>query len=553
MVPNIRISGDPAAQYVQMRPLDRDVSSAASLQKARHWWVQECHARHGDQCNNLGPSILPTRVVEVGHPGDAPTLYISDLQKPRIEQYVALSYCWGGPQSATLCHRTLHDWSSGKPLTDLPKTIQDAITVTRALGIRYLWVDSLCIVQDDIEDRTREIGKMCEIYERAYVTISAASARSSQDGILYKRDIPQSCQPVYKVRLRCPDGRLGVISFVQLDWEYSPTDEPIHQRAWTLQEAVLSPRMLIFDSRQLRWVCRSVKDSNGWYDWGSGASLRLIKFGKDPWEPTGSMTSWRDIVESYTSRALSVSGDKLPAIAGVAQRYGDLTQYKYLAGLWEEHLVSDLLWEKHETKNKDLIDTWDHRPRPLQYRAPSWSWASIDGAVEWRATYWNRYFDREHIVIDVLDCSTHLVTQAAPYSSVNGGHITIQGRLAPVFLTEGGSCLSLPPASGGGRIPGTIRDAAEHIPEIAQEMCEPPRSPVLCLEVVVRPSNSDYKDMPIEFYLIVGLLLVPAATNYSRVGLLWAEIRLEPRLASDCPYDRWREHFDQHSQTITII
>jgi hypothetical protein len=156
----------------------------------------------------MEPSLfmLPTRLIDVTPTN--PTLHITRHGEPG--HYAALSHCWGGPQQGQTTRATLKAWTGGIPISDLPQTILDAVIVTRKLGLHFLWVDSLCIIQDDPEDQGMEISRMSQIYRQAYVTIVAASATNCNEGFLHVRS-PSSASITVKLPYRCPDGTLGSI------------------------------------------------------------------------------------------------------------------------------------------------------------------------------------------------------------------------------------------------------------------------------------------------------------------------------------------------------
>jgi hypothetical protein len=174
------ILGDPAARYILNRPPVSEIASESSLAAARVW-LETCHREHTKCSKDKG--VLPTRVLDVGT--------MSGNEKLRLRasagekgRYVALSYCWGSKKFVTLNQATLAAFEAEIDITTLPKTIHDAIQVTRSLGIPYLWVDSLCIVQDSPEDMEKELSKMSEIYMKASVTLSAASANDSSQTLI---------------------------------------------------------------------------------------------------------------------------------------------------------------------------------------------------------------------------------------------------------------------------------------------------------------------------------------------------------------------------------
>lgn len=149
-------------------------------------WIDQCVEGH-EKCSLPDTTPLPTRILDVGLGDETadPVLLVSQGKRAR---YACLSYCWGQErQPVVLANNTLSSLCQGIPLGTLLQTIQDAITTTRRLGLRYLWVDSLCIIQDSAEDKAVEISRMDEIYRQGFVTISAASGGDYKSGFLQKR------------------------------------------------------------------------------------------------------------------------------------------------------------------------------------------------------------------------------------------------------------------------------------------------------------------------------------------------------------------------------
>lgn len=173
-------------------------------------------------------------------------------------EYAALSYCWGEEQPQKTVKDNLKKRVAGFSLSELPKTIRDAVEVTRRLKLQYIWVDSLCIIQDDQDDKAQELGAMHRIYECAALLISAAMARDSEKGLFGRA---QRAKETYVVQYRCPDGQLGNVLF-QNPSENGATFESVHYRGWTMQEHLLSNRILTYGRFGLRWSCRT----KSWFD-----------------------------------------------------------------------------------------------------------------------------------------------------------------------------------------------------------------------------------------------------------------------------------------------
>ena len=193
---------DHAAAYVSARPTETAVSTSSAMTQIQRW-LDACklHA----ECAPQGRKELPARLIDVGATSalDIPRLYIPDGQ---CGHYAALSYCWGGAQSGALKRNNLVQYCQALDLHNISQSIKDAIKVVKGVGLRYLWVDAICIIQDSDEDKVQQIAKMHEIYHNALFTISAVSASTAQDGFLN----PQ-CKdvPTYKIPFRCQMGDLG--------------------------------------------------------------------------------------------------------------------------------------------------------------------------------------------------------------------------------------------------------------------------------------------------------------------------------------------------------
>jgi hypothetical protein len=236
---------------VKIRKLPRDLGSEDSM-----FMVTELL----DECTNMHPlckapqtTSLPTRVLDVGTIIDNKIfLLISEDRKAR---YAALSYCWGGQQEIVANEGSWEVMTQGIALSVLPKTIQDAVTVTRRLGLQYLWVDALCIKQDSEEDWASESSKMGDIYGNATITIAAAGGSTCNTGC-FIQDSSNTARLLDKIRLCLPDRSIGTISLdVQIN--LNPQKDPLNQRAWALQERLLSPRLLTYGSGKLLWQCQT--------------------------------------------------------------------------------------------------------------------------------------------------------------------------------------------------------------------------------------------------------------------------------------------------------
>jgi hypothetical protein len=205
-----------------------------------------------------------------------------EVLSPYPNRYIALSYCWG-PQTlkpfATTTSANIKDRKLGIPLEQLPQTFQDAITITRGLGIRYLWIDALCILQGhDSEakaDWSRESMKMADVYGGAYVTIAAANASNVHEGFL-RRKIPKEAYQMKLGLMSIQDPSIrGTVSLSTRNSFCQSMDEPLYHRGWTLQERILSPRVLICNKDQYAWECQCRTETESGEHMHSIGAMRL--------------------------------------------------------------------------------------------------------------------------------------------------------------------------------------------------------------------------------------------------------------------------------------
>ncbi|PQE26795.1 heterokaryon incompatibility protein [Rutstroemia sp. NJR-2017a BVV2] len=341
-------------------------------------WVTTCERTH-EVCRRSKQPPLPTRVLNVGNPGEDVVLVDSrGLEGP----YVILSYCWGQGATLKTTPSTLAARQLRIPHEDLPLTLRHAVDVTRQLQVKYLWIDALCIIQEQNPptDWLAESGKMLDYYRNAYVTIGNLDGEASSSGFLFPRkdtllEIPGNQDIAFRLN---PPRRSDSIYF----------DSVLVTRAWCLQERLISTRLLLFGRDQIFWECRTCCESES----EVVVSERKLKYtgaiqgkqvealdsemvqvlaslGTGHMPLRDSMNIWYTIVQQYSSRRLTVASDILIAISGVANDIQRRTGYDYMYGHWKQDWCKGLVWSR--------------RPRPdaKVTGAPSWSWASQTGKV----------------------------------------------------------------------------------------------------------------------------------------------------------------------------
>ncbi|KAF2194402.1 HET-domain-containing protein, partial [Zopfia rhizophila CBS 207.26] len=384
--------GSPASAHFRARLLNPKPGSEKSIGLMRRW-IRECDVRH-TRCKELRKVLrqqCPTRLIDVGNEKSMDVRICSTATKSAV-RYAALSYCWGGEQQSKTIHAKLKDRLRGFPLEELPKTIQDAVITTRRLGLQYLWVDAICIIQDDEADKERELAIMYQIYSGASVTIEAARAETANDGFLQHRNVNQCYGTVCNVKYRRSSVGIGdigssLLSANRLDITY---DDPIDSRGWTFQEHRRSLRTLRFGCKQTVWECpQSLRVDGGepYIEKLSSESLFTGTVADLPYpyqlkdtshrhELNRALEAWQQLVDEYSRRSLGQRTDRLPAFAAIAEAFGTFLQVvpeQYLAGLWAFDISMQLRWRRPD----DMLGGGWCKER----HGPTWSWASLDGPV----------------------------------------------------------------------------------------------------------------------------------------------------------------------------
>jgi Heterokaryon incompatibility protein (HET) len=425
-------------------------------------WLRTCSNEHS-QCAIPPLSALPMRALDVSN-------YRVKLveTKGMIAPYITLSHCWGLKPIIRLLKSNTEDLKKEIPWTALSKTFQDAIVITWKLGFRYIWIDALCILQDGIEDWEFHASKMASIFSNSQLTISASSGADGSKGcfssrlkepyVLHSYDsreirnpllwVPhqlegrdrEDCLKTFTVRLKTPHGL----------YQNRRPKEPLLKRAWVFQEQILSPRIVHFASGELYFECKShiACECSGWslrfdsYQWETrwrkahttlvGQRIQSLHASE-----TEQMThkraefeAYRALVETYTELDITAELDRLPALSGITFGRND----EYLAGIWRSLLIESLHWYPVSKSLRGIMAR-----RPFNYRAPTWSWASIEAPVKHIEKDFYRTKFSARYVAKIMDAST-TPTGLNPRGRVTGGYLRIQGPMGEARVTAIGTC-----------------------------------------------------------------------------------------------------------------
>ena len=455
-----------AGKYIRTRPVNIQPGSKESFGIARNWLSDCLHGQDHASCRRASSSFMPTRLIEiVQRPVDSEIegewrirLSYPDQTAP----YAALSYCWGGDQPLKATRDSEHGWLQDINWEQVPQTLRDAVITSSELNIRFLWIDSLCILQDDDHDKAHEISQMPQIYGHSTVTIAAARSDTARQGFLHDRDLETDITKfpnlIFEVPFRCPTGDLASVTLLR------PFDrrEPTITRAWTLQEGLLASRVLEIGTRNTSWYCQETWDLKGNYTDGWKVRPQFRDGGtycldhdhevfqapfknQSNWQyqaravgTRSALELWLKTVHAYTSRALTFPSDKLLAISAIAEKYGTVFNDDYLAGLWRFSLPISLVWSVNPLNGLLL-------PRPKEYRAPSWSWAAVEGPVylDLRKKAYQGVMEVEprDVLSQVIACEVKLSNKGFQYGTISSGTLTMKGFVRDALWSKDNNLL----------------------------------------------------------------------------------------------------------------
>lgn len=357
--------------------------------------LETCLTKHAS-CPSAEDVMLPRRTLALQRPASGEI--IVRLQENQVQEgrYIALSHCWGASQACITTSKTLREFKKSIRWTAMPKTFQDSIVFSMKLGIHYLWIDALCIIQDDPSDWQIESAKMADIYQNSFLTLAATASSSGLGGCF---SIDQAPVVEYELTacMSLMQSRPIMVRKKLQHWTVPPTTvsiqlHPLLSRGWAFQERILSSTVLHFCGQELVWECNEeiVCECTGlstrfgpkeqFYRLIHTDDIDLRNSGQSDTssrhkERSTVSKKWHSIVEQYSSLQLTKETDRLPALSGLAKQASPILG-DYFAGIWSDTLVSDLMWR---------VNKLDFEfGRPVKYTGPSWSWASVTGPI----SYW---------------------------------------------------------------------------------------------------------------------------------------------------------------------
>ncbi|KAK0099698.1 hypothetical protein ONS95_013409 [Cadophora gregata] len=393
---------------VTKRELQRAADDASNFELISQW-LDVCTKQHNDCTMNLVSDLtLPARLIDVRpeEEGVDIKLVVTANQNQQLRPgYAVLSHCWG-PNTGGMLKATkanLGELQRGIKWESLSKTFQDAIEITRKLnirgkGIRHLWIDSLCILQDDPKDFEREGTAMNKTYSMATCTIAASSSSSGEGGCIIPRDsTSQQLQPCHLTLNK----QTITIHPWSTEWSNSHRG-PLSTRGWCFQERELSRRTLHFTKHRIFWECRTaiasedhpsminvqaLHSSRRPHGADPDRFLVLMELGVRSFMPLShtrplATKLWCRAVQEYTRRNLTFRKDRLPAIYGIARIISAIIRDEYVAGIWLCDFARGASWVRDRSLPNPNAVAGGQWPVPrADPSLPTWSWAAIDGPV----------------------------------------------------------------------------------------------------------------------------------------------------------------------------
>lgn len=475
-------------------------SSTMSLCRADEW-LKACLDSH-DRCRAICDArrwarCVPSRLVQIGGTVQEPHMRLRETKDlDRSVKYATLSHCWGSNLTCRLLQRNYESAKSSIPRSAFPRAFQHAINLARRWGLEFIWIDSLCIIQDSSADWARESAAMGAIYRNGFCNLAATGFPDGSHGLCVQRD-PKQLEPI-KIRVprdaRDQNGNLevgkGDYYLVDFDmWQDGVETAPLNQRGWVVQERALSVRTLHFGSSQLFWECPSLTAceilpngiphgmrSSGaskvfihpnasltmsWSEndqqWVRPVSPTVASEDDGGWTEVGSDRQRRDAIK-FRARMLRSQDCNWGMPAGLNRWVGIIERFSKanltfasdklvaISGLATEmsaHMRCDYLaglW-RQDLEHQLLwtvTNSTQLRRRNTTYLAPSWSWASVEGGVSIFRWDMNPKFLDTEFLAKVVEAQVSPASSRNPFGAVSGGWLKIAGPLGVIRLSKQG-------------------------------------------------------------------------------------------------------------------
>lgn len=475
--------------------------------------MKDCMTNHRcDDIRTQSQSWYPVRLLDFAPKEPYGCRLIETNDVDIREPYMTLSHCWGKRETLRLTTDNHDEMAVGIDPASMPIMYQEARQVVLEFGMRYLWIDSLCIIQqgDNGADWLRQVTQMSDVYANSYCNISALQALDSHQTMFSTNKPPDWASQIINLN--------GTQMLVSSDYywmsEVSCPNQGLNTRAWVYQERLVSPRVLHFGASQVMWECRE-KDASQCHpealprqlteyrDNGLRFKELIPTKGTSPNnDVVEGYARWEQIVQDYSGCNITFPRDRLPAISAVARQMQRALDDQYIAGLWRKNMPHGLLWKStvhglEETKS--------------EYHSPSWSWASASRGVAY-------YHSAAAIQLEVTDVHLEHAT-TDEYGPLRQGWLQLKGELqrcsllADSELSPGLLTFKFADVPLDSSLPEL--DALVDTDELSEEVVEMNKEEALFCMLAAQEDNSTY-------WLILKLMDKNGGV-YRRIGLAECE------------------------------
>lgn len=386
---------------------------------------------------------LPKRLINVDSEGSS--LCLVERSKINADsakrlQYAALSYCWGPREHAKYQSKTtsknLNHHLERLDFDALPPVLKDAIKVTRSLSIPYLWVDSLCILQDQKLDWQEQCSQMKDIYGKARVTIIAASSTSCKEGFLNPRrhglrfPYQSARRPGINGSFMMYFSHVSILGESPSNFAFGGSfSGDLHcnqwaRRGWTFQEYHMAGARILFGKTGVYFLRDNIVASKAWDTY---VIYNAPKFVPSVQSNDELHRAWEEVMIHYsrfTTSSFTDPTDLLPALSGLARLFGEVLKVDYIAGHWVDRLHLSMVWRHQDDDSRHIpaLSELTKRRSQKPYLIPSWS-SFTSGILD--VLFWQRY-DRCRSEVTILDVHKELVGED-PYGALNDAYLTLEG------------------------------------------------------------------------------------------------------------------------------
>ncbi|MCJ1435800.1 hypothetical protein MMC27_005175 [Xylographa pallens] len=334
---------------------------------------------------------MPTRVIDLGKIRSLDNILLHKPPREQKDAFIAVSHQWGEAKTRKQFDLRATKKSELPPFFHWPRVFQDAFLVAKALGIRYIWIDNVCIDQEDRDDWNRESGKMAEYYGNAALVIAASKANNWTEGCFNQRNplVVRPCRITFS-RFNPAACSAPCVWVMNQDLHDNGIKKhPLHGRAWVLQEELLPRRLIRYGLSQISWECLEQEVDEQWPKFGRSVGRgrcenpenhrKAVHFPvSSPYTRNKGYDAWYALIEELTKRNMTLQKDTLPAISGLANKMASTVSKTdvYLAGLWGGDLATGLLWASGSDWGKLKLSSEQDNFDRKDFTSPSWSWVA---------------------------------------------------------------------------------------------------------------------------------------------------------------------------------